>query len=110
MTIINVNDGNFEKEVMEKSKKIPVMVDFYADWCMPCKMISPILEKLAEEFDGKFILAKLNTEMGPVTSSAAGISSIPAIALFKGGKIVDGFIGLKPEEFIRNWIEVNISG
>jgi len=109
MTIIDVNDGNFEKEVMEKSKKTPVIVDFYAKWCMPCTMISPILEKLAKEFDGKIILAKLNTDNSPATSRSAGISSIPAIALVKGGKIVDGFVGLKPEEFIRNWIKENIA-
>jgi len=109
MAVIEVNDGNFEKEVMEKSKKIPVIVDFYAGWCMPCTMIAPVLEKLAKEFDGRILLAKLNTETNPATGTAAGISSIPAIALVKDGKIVDGFIGLKPEEFIRNWIEVNIS-
>jgi len=105
---IEANDANFEKEVMERSKSVPVVVDFYADWCMPCKLISPVLEKLAREFDGRFVLAKLNTQFNPVISNAAGITSIPAVAFVKDGKVASGFIGLRPEEQIREWLNTNL--
>ncbi len=103
-TTIEVDDSTFEKEVIEKSKEIPVVVDFWATWCMPCLILGPILEKLAEEYKGKFILAKLNVDKNPITSRKYGIMSIPAVKLFKNGKVVDEFIGALPEIAVRQWL------
>jgi len=110
VSVLEVTDGSFGKEVIEKSKEKPVIVDFYADWCAPCKMISPVLEKVVAAYSEKVILTKLNTDMNPVISNSAGISSIPAIAMFKGGKIVSGFIGFKSEEQVKNWIDSALTG
>jgi len=108
-TEIEVNDSNFEEEVIEKSKEIPVVVDFWAQWCRPCLMLGPTLEKLAKENKGKFILAKVNVDKAPVISQKYGIMSIPNVKLFKEGKIVDEFIGAYPEDFVRKWLERNLS-
>ncbi len=105
---IEVSDENFDEKVIEKSKEVPVIVDFWATWCPPCVMLSPILEKLAKEYNGKLILAKLNVDKNPQTSMRYGIMSIPAVKMFKNGKIVDEFIGLMPEDAVRKWIERNI--
>lgn len=105
---IEVNDNNFEKEVIEKSKQIPVIVDFYADWCPPCRMLAPILKKLTKEYNGKFILAKLNVDKNPNTSIEYEIMNIPAVKMFKNGKIISEFIGFMPESMVKEWIEKNI--
>ncbi|MDP6670407.1 MAG: thioredoxin [archaeon] len=105
---VNVNDSNFEKEVIEKSNEIPVLVDFWAGWCMPCLMLKPILEKIAKEYDGKFVLAKLNTDENPATSSKYGISSIPDVRIFKNGEVAGGFVGALPEESVKQWLDKNI--
>ena len=105
---INVNDSNFEKEVIEKSKETPVIVDYWATWCTPCLMLGPTLEKLAKEFEGKVILAKLNVDENPVTSQTYAVMSIPSVKMFKDGKIVDEFVGALPEEMVKPWIEKNI--
>jgi len=109
-TEIEVNDENFQEKVIEQSKKIPVVVDFWASWCMPCSMLSPILEKLAKESNGKFILAKLNVDENRITSQKYGIMSIPAVKLFKNGKVVDEFVGALPEPSVREWLNKNIRG
>lgn len=105
---IDVNDDNFEKEVIEESKKVPVVVDFWADWCMPCQMLKPVLEELAEEYKGKFVLAKLNVDENQRTSSKYGVSGIPAVKMFKNGKIISEFIGALPEQVVRQWLDKNI--
>ena len=105
---IDVNDANFEKEVIEKSKTIPVVVDFWAGWCMPCQMLGPVLESLAKEYEGKFILAKLNVDESSGTSNKYGISGIPAVKMFKDGKIVDEFIGALPEHLVKDWLDKNL--
>jgi thioredoxin 1 len=99
----NLTDQNFQEE-MEKSDK-PVLVDFYASWCGPCQVLGPILEKIAEEFKDKIVLAKVNVDEFPQTSSRFGIESIPNVFLFKNGKPVDGFLGLVPENTIKNWLK-----
>ncbi len=106
---IEVNDNNFEKEVIEKSKEVPVVVDFWAAWCGPCLMLGPVLEKLAKEFNGKFILAKINVDENPVKSQEYGIMSIPSVKLFRNGKLADEFTGLLPETAVREWISSNIA-
>jgi len=101
---IEVTDANFQAEVIEKSKTTPVLVDFWATWCGPCVMLKPTLEKLAEEFGGKFILAKASTEQNQDAASKFGVMSIPAVKLFKDGEITDEFVGAQPEATIRQWL------
>ena len=105
---IEVNDENFQKEVIEKSDNVPVVVDFWASWCAPCLMLGPSLEKLAKKFNGKFVLAKLNVDQGPGVSTKYAISSIPAVKMFKNGKVVDEFIGSMPEPAVEQWLHKNI--
>lgn len=102
---INVTDASFEREVMKKSKTVPVLVDFWADWCGPCIMLKPIIEKIAKDYDGKFILAKAATEDNQNIASKLGVMSIPSVKLFKGGKVVAEFLGLQPEAVIRQWLD-----
>lgn len=104
------NDINFKKEVIENSEKISVLVDFWAPWCSPCLMLKPILEKIAnsKEYKDKFMLAKLNVEENKETASKYKIMSIPNVKLFKNGKIVDEFIGIKSEEEIKEFLERNL--
>jgi len=106
--VADVNDKNFEKEVIEKSKKIPVVADFWASWCSPCLMLSPILEKLAKEYNGKFILAKINVNSAEAASKKYSIMSIPNVKFFKNARIVDEFIGALPEANIRKWLDKNL--
>lgn len=99
---LNLNDQNFEKEI--KEAELPVLVDFFASWCPPCSMLGPILEKVAEEMKGKFILAKVNVDASPATSQKFSINSIPAVYLFKAGRPVGNFVGAMPEEAVREWL------
>ena len=105
---ININDSDFEKQVLDKSETLPVVVDFWATWCGPCVMLSPIMERLAKEYKGKFILAKLNVEDNQEKAQEYGVMSIPAVKMFKGGEIVDEFVGLLPEAEIRDFLERNL--
>ncbi len=100
---MNLTDENFEKEILNSSK--PVLVDFFATWCTPCSVLQPILEKISEDLAGKFILAKVNIDEVPAIAQKFGINVIPTIILFKNGKNVSGFSGLKPEGIIKEWLE-----
>jgi putative thioredoxin len=102
---IEVGDDDFQEKVIEMSKKVPVLVDFYGDWCLPCKMLSPTLEKLAREYNGKFILAKVNVDEAQITAGEFGIMSVPTVVLFKNGEPVDYFVGALPEPQIRDWLK-----
>lgn len=84
-------DGNFNKEALEADK--PVLVDFYADWCGPCKMMSPIIEELAKDYEGEIIIGKLNTDENPNTTAQYKVMSIPTMILFKDGKELDKVVG-----------------
>ena len=102
---MDITDENFETEVIEKSKTTPIVVDFWAPWCGPCRMLSPTLEKLEKEYNGKFILTKLNVDQYKQKATEYNIMSIPCIKIFKDGKEAEGFIGALPEEGVRQIID-----
>ncbi|MEM0333677.1 MAG: thioredoxin [Candidatus Aenigmatarchaeota archaeon] len=106
--VYNVNERNFEDLVIEMSNKIPVIVDFWAEWCYPCKMLSPVIEKVVKKFNGKVILAKVNVDENPNLAMEYNIMSIPTVFMFKNGNIVDYFVGFIPEDQIEKWIEKNL--
>ena len=103
MSLNVLNDENFGTEVLEST--VPVMVDFYATWCGPCKTLSPIVEKLAGEFDGKLKVGKLNIDEAPQTPSQFAVRAVPTIVFFKDGEAVDTLVGLKKESELRQRIE-----
>ncbi|RLE47712.1 thioredoxin [Candidatus Woesearchaeota archaeon] len=107
--LIEVNDSDFEEKVINKSKEVPVVVDFWAAWCGPCVMLGPTLERLAEQFGGKFILAKLNVDENPSVSQTYRIMSIPSVKMFKDGKVADEFVGALPEPMVKEWLDKNLS-
>ena len=93
-----LNDDNFEKEVIKSD--VPVLIDFWAEWCMPCKMIAPIVEELANEYQGKLKVGKLDVDSNPQVSMKYGIRSIPTLLIFKNGQPVDQIIGAVPKKVI----------
>jgi len=98
-----LTDANFEKEINGSDKM--VLVDFFATWCEPCSLLSPILEKISEHFKGKVDVMKVDVSNAPIASQKYNVDRIPAVFLFKNGKQIDGFTGLIPENAIKNWLE-----
>src|SRR5690606_29355705 len=96
--------AGFETDVLQKSLEVPVLVDFWAEWCGPCKTLGPVLEKIAAEFNGAFLLAKVDTEQEPQIAGAFQIRSIPTVYLVKGGQLVDGFQGAVTEGQVREFL------
>ena len=103
MSLSALNDENFATEVL--SSKLPVMVDFYATWCGPCKALAPIVEKLAKEYDGRLKVGKLNIDEAPQAPSQFGVRAVPTLVFFNGGKAVDTIVGLKRENELRERID-----
>jgi len=103
-----LTDQNFEEEIQKAEK--PVLVDFYTSWCQPCFVLGPILEKLAEEFKDKFILAKVDLDTVPLTAQKYGVERIPTVILFKEGKPISGFTGVRPEPVLRELLDKMLQG
>lgn len=100
---LHFTDENFQREVLESD--IPVLVDFYADWCGPCKMIAPIIEELAEEYEGKIKIGKLNVDEELKTTEKYHVMSIPTLIFFKNGAAVDTMVGAAPKKALQEKIE-----
>ena len=103
--IVTVTAQNFALEVVEKSDKVPVLVDFWAEWCAPCKMLMPVLSQLVEQYQGQFILAKVNTEEEQELATQSEIRSIPTLKLFRHGQVVEELMGVQSETALREMIE-----
>jgi thioredoxin 1 len=101
--MLELTDQNFEQTIKESQK--PVLVDFFAEWCPPCKMLSPILENLEKEYKERVVFTKVNVDACPLVAQKFGINPIPNVILLKEGKQADSFIGLRSEEEIKNWLE-----
>ncbi len=106
--IIEITAQNYQSDVIERSFDVPVLVDFWASWCQPCQMLMPVLANLAEQYQGKFILAKINTEEQQELAGQFGIRSIPTVKLFRNGESVDEFAGALPESEIRKFLDKHI--
>ena len=104
-TVVEVTDADFMEAVVEESKRRPVVVDLWAEWCGPCRTLGPILEKVAEERGGQFLLAKLDTDANPMTAASFGVQSIPTVIGFRDGKPVDGFVGAYPEQAVNEFVD-----
>ena len=103
MNYIEITDANFKNEVLES--EVPVVVDFWAPWCGPCRMLGPVIEELAGEFKGKVKVGKINTDENPETASALNIAAIPTVLFFKEGKLVDRSVGVSPKDKLRRQID-----
>ena len=102
--IYNVSDSDFELEVLQAN--LPVLVDFWAPWCGPCRMVAPVVEAMAEEYEGRLKVCKLNVDENPETASAYGIMGIPTVAVFKNGQVVQKIVGAVPREAMKRRVEM----
>ena len=105
-TLLDLDGGNFQNEVLESDK--PVLVDFWAPWCGPCKMIGPIVEELAGEFEGRAKIGKVNVDNNHQLASQYGIRGIPTLMIFKGGAMVESFVGLQQKADLAAALEKNM--
>jgi putative thioredoxin len=102
--VFDVTEATFEADVLERSRTVPVVMDLWAEWCGPCKQLSPVLEKLAAEADGAWVLAKVDVDANPQLSAALQVQSIPMVVAVVGGQLVPGFLGALPEAQVREWL------
>ena len=107
MAALHVTDATFEEEVIKSN--IPVLIDCWAEWCAPCRMVGPVIEKLADEYAGKFKIAKLDVDNNRESSAKYSITSIPTMLIFVNGEVVDGLIGAHPEANIKAKLEQHLA-
>jgi thioredoxin 1 len=106
MAVITLTEANWNEEVINSD--VPVLVDFWAPWCGPCRIIAPIIEELAGEFEGRIKVGKLNTDENPNIAMQYGIRAIPTVMLFKDGEVVDTRIGVQPKDALRQMMEAHV--
>ena len=106
MTTFSTNDDNFDQDIAES--KVPVLVDFWAEWCGPCKQIGPILEEIAIEYASKIKVLKINIDENPQTPQKYGVRGIPTLMFFKEGKLVESKVGSLPKTALEGWIKANL--
>ena len=107
MTTVKVDNANFDANVLQS--KEPVVVDFWAEWCGPCKMIAPALDEIAAELQGKVKIAKLNIDENPELAAKFGVRSIPTLMMFKDGEVADMKVGAAPKTALSSWISGNVA-
>ncbi len=107
MSAVPVTDSSFNQQVLES--ELPVLVDFWAPWCGPCRMVGPVVEEIASQYEGQIKVVKLNTDENPNVASQYGIRSIPTLMIFKGGQRVDMVVGAVPKTTLANTIEKHLS-
>lgn len=103
--VFDVTAASFQKEVLERSRQVPVVVDFWAAWCGPCRMLGPVLEQAVEQLGGRVLLGKIDTDQEPALAAEYRISGIPQVIAFKGGQVVDEFTGARDPRFVRAFLE-----
>ena len=106
MSTYTITDSNFDEEI--KNSQVPILVDFWAEWCGPCKQIGPILEDIGEAKKDKLKILKLNVDENPLTPQKFGVRGIPTLMLFKDGKLVDTKVGSLPKNMLESWLEPNL--
>ncbi|MFN1834541.1 thioredoxin [Balneola sp. MJW-20] len=104
---VEITDSNFDEEVLNSEN--PVLVDFWAEWCGPCRMIGPVVEELADEYDGKAKIGKVNVDNNPQVSVKYGIRSIPALLIFKNGEVVDQIVGAVPKTHLVKQLDAQLN-
>jgi thioredoxin 1 len=101
--VLEITDDNFQSTVLDSTQ--PVLVDFWAPWCGPCRMIAPAIEELSNDYQGRVTVGKLNTDDNPKVASSLGVSAIPTVMLFKGGNVVERFVGMQPKTRMSSAID-----